>query len=87
MVPLVLATPTQMGISCKSFGLALIGGMVTSTLLTLLVVPVFYTFLEDAREISARVLRQGSSRGRTDALEASAVSSAASAPATGEALT
>jgi HAE1 family hydrophobic/amphiphilic exporter-1 len=64
MVPLVLATPTQMGISYKSFGLALIGGMVTSTLLTLLVVPVFYTFLEDGREACGRALRQAIAGGR-----------------------
>jgi hypothetical protein len=33
---------------------AVIGGLVTSTLLTLLVVPVVYTFLDDAGERAAR---------------------------------
>ena len=50
MVPLTLGEPMRMGLSYKSFGLTLIGGMVTSSLLTLLVVPVFYTLLEDARD-------------------------------------
>jgi HAE1 family hydrophobic/amphiphilic exporter-1 len=49
MIPLTLGEPMRMGLSYKSFGLTLIGGMVTSSLLTLLVVPVFYTLLEDAR--------------------------------------
>ncbi len=54
MVPLVLGEPTRMGLSYKSFGLTLIGGMVTSGLMTLLVVPVFYTLFEDARSIVGR---------------------------------
>ena len=35
---------------------AVIGGLITSTLLTLLVVPVFYTLLDDARarDVAAR---------------------------------
>jgi HAE1 family hydrophobic/amphiphilic exporter-1 len=35
--------------SYKSFGLTLIGGMASGTLLTLLVVPVFYTLFDDAQ--------------------------------------
>ena len=49
MVPLTFGAPNSMGMSYASFGLTLIGGMVTSSFLTLLVVPVFYTFVEDAR--------------------------------------
>ena len=49
MVPLLLGEPTQMGLSYKSFGLTLIGGMAASTLLTLLAVPVLYTLIEDGR--------------------------------------
>lgn len=57
MIPLTFSGPTQMGISYKSFGLTLIGGMTTATLLTLLVVPVFYTFFDDARRVLMRTLR------------------------------
>jgi HAE1 family hydrophobic/amphiphilic exporter-1 len=49
MVPLALAGRMDSGISYTSFSLTLIGGMVTATLLTLLVVPVFYTFFDDMR--------------------------------------
>ena len=57
MVPLTLQRPNDIGLSYKSFGLTLIGGMTTATLLTLLVAPVFYTFFDDARQICARALR------------------------------
>jgi HAE1 family hydrophobic/amphiphilic exporter-1 len=59
MVPLTLGEPLQMGLSYKSFGLTLIGGMVTSSLLTLLVVPVFYTLFEDARGAMGRAALAG----------------------------
>jgi len=50
MIPLALAGASSIGLSYTSFSLTLIGGMTTATLLTLLVVPVFYTFFDDARE-------------------------------------
>ena len=50
MIPLTLGGASSIGWSYTSFGLTLIGGMSTATLLTLLVVPVFYTFFDDARE-------------------------------------
>ncbi|MCP5524591.1 MAG: efflux RND transporter permease subunit [Verrucomicrobiales bacterium] len=56
MVPLTLQRPSDIGLSYKSFGLTLIGGMTTATLLTLLVVPVFYTFFDDARTAVSRLL-------------------------------
>jgi hydrophobic/amphiphilic exporter-1 (mainly G- bacteria), HAE1 family len=49
MLPLTVSQPSAIGMSYKSFGLTLIGGMTTATLLTLLVIPVFYTFFDDAR--------------------------------------
>lgn len=57
MIPLTLGPPTSIGISYRSFGLALIGGMVTATALTLLVVPVFYTLLDDARNAFLAAVR------------------------------
>jgi len=53
MIPLAVGKPTDIGISYKSFGITLIGGMSAASLLTLLVVPVFYTFLDDARRFVA----------------------------------
>ena len=49
MIPLTLSKSSDMGMSYNSFGLTLIGGMISGTLLTLLVVPVFYTLLDDAQ--------------------------------------
>jgi len=49
MFPLALSGSNSIGLSYTSFSLTLIGGMTTATLLTLLVVPVFYTLFDDAR--------------------------------------
>lgn len=57
MIPLTFSEPNRLGISYKSFGLTLIGGMTTATLLTLLVVPIFYTFFDDARVAFMRTLK------------------------------
>jgi hydrophobic/amphiphilic exporter-1 (mainly G- bacteria), HAE1 family len=58
MVPLTVGPPSTIGLSYKSFGLTLIGGLTTATFLTLLVVPIFYTFFDDARDrVSATVRR------------------------------
>jgi len=67
MIPLTFSEPNRLGISYKSFGLTLIGGMTTATLLTLLVVPVFYTFFDDVRLAFARVLRRAIRSKSTDA--------------------
>jgi HAE1 family hydrophobic/amphiphilic exporter-1 len=59
MVPLAFASGSQeMGLSYTSFSLTLIGGMTTATLLTLLVVPVFYTMFDDVREVTAALVRR-----------------------------
>lgn len=58
MIPLTFSEPNRLGISYKSFGLTLIGGMTTATILTLLVVPVFYTFFDDARVAFASMLKR-----------------------------
>jgi len=50
-VPLAFSGRMQSGLSYTSFSLTLIGGMTTATLLTLLVVPVFYTFFDDLRGV------------------------------------
>jgi len=47
MIPVTLSGTNSIGLSYTSFGLTLIGGLTTATLLTLLVVPVFYTLFDD----------------------------------------
>lgn len=59
MVPLTLGGPTSIGLSYKSFGFTLIGGLTTATLLTLLVVPVLYTLFDDARDAVGAAVRRG----------------------------
>lgn len=58
MVPLTISQPNSLGISYKSFGLTLIGGMTTATILTLLVVPVFYTLFDDCRNVFETFLKR-----------------------------
>ena len=50
MIPLTLASSSELGMSFKSFGYMIIGGMTSSTLFTLLAVPVFYTLIDDAQK-------------------------------------
>jgi len=62
MVPLTLSGTTQIGLSYTSFGLTLIGGMTTATLLTLLVVPLAYTVFDDLREALTHALSRALGR-------------------------
>ncbi len=62
MLPLTVSQPSAIGMSYKSFGLTLIGGMTTATLLTLLVIPVFYTFFDDARTAVAAATKRALAR-------------------------
>src|SRR5690606_14027627 len=65
--PLTLREPSALGLSYKSFGLTLMGGMTAATLLTLLVIPVFYTFFDDARcTMMALLSRHFSTSARSD---------------------
>jgi HAE1 family hydrophobic/amphiphilic exporter-1 len=50
MIPLAFSVPTGEGIPYGPFGKTLVGGMITSTFLTLLVVPIVYTYLDDLRD-------------------------------------
>ena len=59
----------MIGLSYTSFGLTLIGGMTTATLLTLLVVPVAYTLFDDLRGAVAGPLRRAAGRRRLVAAE------------------
>ncbi|MEM6291671.1 MAG: efflux RND transporter permease subunit [Myxococcota bacterium] len=49
MLPLAFSQYTGEGIPYGPFGKALVGGMTTATVLTLVVVPVTYTYLDDLR--------------------------------------
>jgi len=49
LIPVTMSGTSSIGLSYTSFGLTLIGGLISSTLFTLLVVPVVYTLLDDLR--------------------------------------
>jgi HAE1 family hydrophobic/amphiphilic exporter-1 len=54
MIPLAFADAPAEGIPYGPFGKTLVGGMTTSTILTLIVVPVSYTAFDDLRELVQR---------------------------------
>jgi HAE1 family hydrophobic/amphiphilic exporter-1 len=49
MIPLAFSEPTGEGLNYGPFGKTLVGGMTTATILTLVVVPVSYTYFDDLR--------------------------------------
>ncbi|MEZ4450177.1 MAG: efflux RND transporter permease subunit [Nannocystaceae bacterium] len=54
MLPLAFTEPTGEGLNYGPFGKTLVGGMVAATVLTLVVVPVSYTYFDDFREMARR---------------------------------
>ena len=85
MVPLAFAGATSIGISYTSFSLTLIGGMSTATLLTLLVIPVFYTLFDDLRNWFDRTVRSArlATAPQTASASSTGTSGGASAPSPG----
>jgi len=67
MIPVTLSGTNSIGLSYTSFGLTLIGGLTTATLLTLLVVPVFYTLFDDLGRTVPAFLNALRKRGGTEA--------------------
>ncbi|MBI5688603.1 MAG: efflux RND transporter permease subunit [Verrucomicrobia bacterium] len=55
MIPMAVGNSKIIGVPYAPLGRTMIGGLLVSTLLTLLVVPLFYTLLDDLREHAARV--------------------------------
>ena len=59
LVPMALGRSTLIGIPYAPLGRAVIGGMIASTLLTLVVVPLFYALIDDGRRFTRRALGTG----------------------------
>lgn len=55
LLPMAVGNSKIVGLSYQPLGRTMIGGLVVSTVLTLVVVPLFYTLLDDLREHVARV--------------------------------
>lgn len=73
LVPMAMGTATLVGIPYAPLGRAVIGGMLASTLLSLFVVPLFYSLLQRARRATQRALQPTSSRATTPRTVDSAV--------------
>ena len=58
MIPLAFTTPNGEGLDYGPFGKTLVGGMTTATVLTLVVVPVSYTYFDDLRIAAAEWARR-----------------------------
>ena len=67
MVPIALEIGAG-GETRSPMAIAVIGGFSTSTLLTLVVVPVFFTYISGARSRTARVLSRATGIGRTESV-------------------
>ena len=72
MVPIALAIGAG-GETRSPMAIAVIGGFSTSTLLTLVVVPVFFTYISGARSRTARVLSRATGIGRKDSAKGEAI--------------
>lgn len=66
MLPLAFADAPAEGIPYGPFGKTLVGGMTTSTILTLVIVPVSYTAFDDLREAVQRWFSRVFRRGRAE---------------------
>ncbi len=62
LLPMALSSSTLMGVPYSSMGRAMIGGLLCSTFLTLFVVPLFYTYLDDLRGHLRRIVATAFSR-------------------------
>jgi HAE1 family hydrophobic/amphiphilic exporter-1 len=57
MLPLAFSKATFVGMPYESLGKTFVGGLLSSTTLTLVVVPLFYTLLDDAQVMLSQLIR------------------------------
>ena len=55
LIPMAIGSAESVGIDYRPLGRVVIGGMIASTLLTLVVVPLFYTLLDDISRLPRRL--------------------------------
>lgn len=55
LIPMAVGNAKVVGMAYAPLGRTMIGGLIAATVLTLVIVPLFYTFLDDLREHAARV--------------------------------
>ena len=69
LLPMALGDAALLGVPYAPLGRAMIGGLLASTFLTLLLVPLFYIFFDDLRALWHRLLTAALTRNRSDALK------------------
>jgi HAE1 family hydrophobic/amphiphilic exporter-1 len=57
LVPMALGNARMVGLPYAPLGRTMIGGLLAATLLTLVIVPLFYTLLDDLREYAGPIMR------------------------------
>jgi hypothetical protein len=57
LIPMALGNSKVVGLPYAPLGRTMIGGLLASTILTLVIVPLFYTYLDDLREHAIKVMR------------------------------
>jgi HAE1 family hydrophobic/amphiphilic exporter-1 len=62
LIPMAVGESKIGGLPYAPLGRTMIGGLIASTILTLVIVPLFYTFLDDLREHAAGVVRSAFGR-------------------------
>jgi len=72
LLPMALSTGNMMGMPYAPLGRTMMGGLISSTFLTLLVVPIFYTLLDDLRLALGRIA-SGAFRGGKQEMDAELV--------------
>jgi hydrophobic/amphiphilic exporter-1 (mainly G- bacteria), HAE1 family len=65
LIPMAVGNSKIGGLPYAPLGRTMIGGLIASTLLTLVIVPLFYTLIDDLREHAGRIMRSAFGRGST----------------------
>jgi HAE1 family hydrophobic/amphiphilic exporter-1 len=68
LIPMALGNSKVVGMPYAPLGRTMIGGLMAATLLTLVIVPLFYAYLDDLREHTARVMRSAFRKREVDAV-------------------
>jgi hydrophobic/amphiphilic exporter-1 (mainly G- bacteria), HAE1 family len=66
LIPMALGNSKVIGMAYAPLGRTMIGGLMAATLVTLIVVPLFYTLVDDFREHVARVFQSAVGRKSVD---------------------
>ena len=62
LIPMAVGNPNVVGTDYAPMGRTMMGGLLASMVLTLLVVPLCYTFFDDLREVVGQAIRSGANR-------------------------